>query len=120
MARGPIPDKPRDRPTVPEAAEKLREYRKLPNRYTGGVVHICVDDPNYAQSHADYCVTSAPTYATEEAASYLSGPAHLRSFAVEPTPELVAADIEIAGLIAALTVTQRRKLSTINTYPDLS
>lgn len=95
-------DKPADRPTVPEVAAKLIEYRKLPHRYTGGCVHICVDDPNFEQHHADWCVENAEKWARE-----WGGLKHL------------AADIEIARLVAALTTSQRRRLAALNTYPDM-
>ena len=95
-------DKPHDRPTVTEVAERLRAYRALPGRYVGGCVHIVTDDPNYEQHHADWCLEHAEEWGRDWGdGGYL--------------PE----DLEIATLIAALTTTQRRKLAQLNTYPDM-
>ena len=46
--------KPPDRPTVPDVAIRLREYRKRDGCYTGGAVHIVVDDPNWEQHPGNY------------------------------------------------------------------
>jgi hypothetical protein len=46
MARGPIPDKPRDRPTVPEVLPLARRYYETPGNEAGGHLHVVLDDGN--------------------------------------------------------------------------
>lgn len=90
------------RPQVPDVARELREYRKLPDRMTGGpYLHIIVDDPNYEQHWADGAVEAAQG-------------------AVERGDDHADRDLALTTMIAALTDTQRRKLGDINTYPDLT
>lgn len=69
-------------------------YYRLPGRENGGVVHIITEDGNAKQSHADSCVEEARQHGTSE-------------------------DVEIAELLAAMSLTQRRKLYTqFDFYPD--
>ncbi len=78
------------KPTVPEAAEALRAYYRLPRRGMGGAVHIIVEDTNCSQAHADSCLASAADWQGDEYAQR---------------------DVEIARMLAAMSTTQRRKLS---------
>jgi hypothetical protein len=50
MARGPIPDKPRDRPTVPEVIALARSYYGRPGNEAGGHLHVVLDDGNLADT----------------------------------------------------------------------
>lgn len=54
--RGPVPDKPTDRPTVPQAIAAIRAYYALPgNEVTGGNLHIVVDDKNLDDGSLVHC-----------------------------------------------------------------
>lgn len=55
MARGPIPDKPRSRPTVERVVGLVRAYRSLPENDCGGSLHIVLDDRNLEDSHVAFC-----------------------------------------------------------------
>ncbi len=44
--RGPIPDKPRNRPTVPEVREMIERFYAKPGNDSGGVLHAALDDGN--------------------------------------------------------------------------
>jgi hypothetical protein len=82
-----------DKPILPDVAAKLREYRKREGCYVGGGVHIVVDDNNYEQHHAYWCLKRAQDEGDEH-------------------------DIEIATLINAMSNRQRRRLFALDTYPD--
>lgn len=82
------------KPTVPQAAEALVSYYRLPGCDNGGFVHIITEDGNCKQSHADWCVEEARQHGSPE-------------------------DLEIAELLAAMSFTQRRKLySRFDFYPE--
>lgn len=102
MARGPIPDKPADRPTVPQAAEALRLYYRLPGRANGGAVHIITEDGNIGQGHADWCLENARLWAERWSGA----------------PTFTLFDVAISGMLAAMTSTQRRRLSRMSFYPS--
>lgn len=87
--RGPIPDKPPTRPTVPEVLGLARAYYLKPGNEAGGHLHIVLDDRNLADEDVRFCATEA------ERAGDLDGWA-------------------LARKIELLTGTQRRKL-----YSDL-
>lgn len=55
MARGPIPDKPRDRPTVPEVGERVREYLAKADNWNGGNLHITLADQNETDDDIRWC-----------------------------------------------------------------
>lgn len=59
MSRGPIPDKPKDRPSVPEVAELARAYYEKPGNGCGGSLHIVLDDGNLEDGHIEFCRTYA-------------------------------------------------------------
>ncbi len=79
--------------TVPQAAEALRAYYRLPGNSMGGVVHIITEDGNTKQGHAEGCLEQARAGG-------------------DP------ADIAVASMLAAMTRTQRTKLSRMAFYPD--
>jgi hypothetical protein len=85
MARGPIPDFPRDRPTVPDVARLLLSFYKHEENASGGYLHIVLDDGNIERGHVEWCGAAAREAGDEEAA-------------------------RIADLMAQMTLTQRRKL----------
>jgi hypothetical protein len=99
MGRGPIPDKPRNRPTVPEVAEALRAYYRLPDRGVGGAVHIVIDDGNITQGSADWCAEHAREWGEQWARD-----------------RYIDEDVRIAEMVAALTNTQRSRLARMNFY----
>lgn len=55
MARGNIPDKPADRPKVPEIVELARRFYAKPGNGVGGNLHVVLDDNNLD----DGCIRSA-------------------------------------------------------------
>lgn len=83
MARGPIPDFPRDRPTVPEVAPLVDDY--LERHPAGGNLHIVLDDGNIEVDHVLWCRKNALERGDEDA-------------------------VRIATLMSQMTSTQRRKL----------
>jgi hypothetical protein len=83
MARGPIPDFPRDRPTVPEVAPLIGSY--LDRHPIGGNLHIVLEDGNIEVSHVLWCMQNARERGDDDA-------------------------IRIADLMSRMTSTQRRKL----------
>lgn len=85
MARGPIPDKPADRPKVPEVVEMARRYYAKAGNEVGGNLHVVLDDGNLD----DGCC----------------GSARARAFA--------AGDFDgfkLADALCAMTRTQRRRV----------
>jgi hypothetical protein len=85
MSRGPIPDKPRDRPTVPEVVEMAKRYYAKPENSVGGSLHSVLEDENTE----DISVEGA------------------REFAVERGD---ADGVELADALLAMTRTQRRNV----------
>lgn len=57
MSRGPIPDKPSDRPTVPEVLPLVRDY--YADHMTGGILHVVLDDGNLEDGHIKGCIEQA-------------------------------------------------------------
>jgi hypothetical protein len=51
MARGPIPDKPRERPTVPDVLPLAYAYYEKPGNSAGGSLHSVLDDGNLEEHH---------------------------------------------------------------------
>lgn len=86
------------KPTVPEAAEALREYYRLPHRGMGGCVHIIIEDTNCSQKDADYCASNARHWGENWAGGFLEE------------------DQRIADMLAAMSTTQRRKLSVAYSF----
>lgn len=89
------------RPTVPEAAEALRAYYRLPDRGNGGAVHIITEDGNCEQKHADWCANEAHDW-------------HLRTLG--QSDDYADEDVRIARMLAAMTRTQRRKLYAAHSF----
>ena len=58
MGRGRIPDKPADRPTVPEVVELARRCYAKPGNGVGGTLHAILDDGNIE----DLCLTQSREY----------------------------------------------------------
>jgi hypothetical protein len=88
MARGPIPDKPRDRPTVPQVLEFAQAYNAaLEQRgsYVWGPLHIALGDGNLEEGSIVFCAHAAIDEADVDGA-------------------------RLAGMLLAMTGTQRRKL----------
>jgi hypothetical protein len=53
MSRGPIPDKPQDRPTVPEVLRLVVEFYAKPGNEAGGNLHVVLDDGNLEDQHLE-------------------------------------------------------------------
>lgn len=53
MARGPIPDKPRTRPSVKDLVPLVREIYQ--SSLTGCCLHIALDDGNIEDGHLEFC-----------------------------------------------------------------
>jgi hypothetical protein len=85
MARGPIPDFPHDRPTIPDVVPLLLKFYKHEENSSGGPLHIVLDDGNIATHHVTWCAEQARREGNSEGE-------------------------EIATLMAQMTLTQRRKL----------
>lgn len=52
-----IPDKPADRPTVPQVLPFVRAYYN--DHSVGGSLHIVLDDGNLEDGHIRFCIDSA-------------------------------------------------------------
>jgi hypothetical protein len=85
MARGPIPDFPRDRPTVSDVAPLIDRYWHMPGHEIGGNLHVVLDDGNIDDSSVEGSLETA-----------------LARGDVEAT--------EILTLLRQMTTTQRRRL----------
>jgi len=85
MARGPIPDKPRDRPTVPEVLHLACAYYATPGNSTGGNLHVVLEDENLDDGHVQRCLERAEQEADSDG-------------------------IKLANALLAMTKTQRRRL----------
>lgn len=59
MNRGPIPDKPKERPTVPDLIELIKAFYKIPGNSTGGNLHIVLEDYNESDSNIEWCINRA-------------------------------------------------------------
>jgi len=59
MARGPIPDRPRHRPTVPEVLPLALAYLAQPGNAVGGHLHIVLDDENLRDTDILWCIKVA-------------------------------------------------------------
>lgn len=57
MSRGPIPDFPRDRPTVPEVMPLVKRLFEL--EPVGGNMHIVLDDGNLGVKSIKFCLEVA-------------------------------------------------------------
>lgn len=55
MSRGPIPDKPADRPTVPDVLELAAAYVRKPGNALGGNLHIFLEDENLDDGDLTFC-----------------------------------------------------------------
>ncbi len=84
----PNPDKPRDRPTVPDVLPLVRAIYQRSGGSVGCCLHVLIDDGNVEQTFADSAV--------QLAAERQHGDC------------LVA-----AGLLAQMTPTQRRRISRL-------
>ena len=84
--RGPVPDKPSTRPTVPEVTVLARAYYAKPGDAAGGNLHVVLDDSNLDDSSISFCLERA-----HEAGD--------------------ADGVVLAEKLLALTRTQRRRLS---------
>jgi hypothetical protein len=78
------PDKPRDRPTVPDVLPLIRAIYARPDGASGCCLHIVTDDFNCEQDNIDYCLA----YARERGHTDC---------------------IQAAEMLAAMTITQRSK-----------
>lgn len=62
MSRGPIPDKPKDRPAVPEVQVLIDAYYQFPECGVGGDLHIVLDDRNWDDHSIQWCIDHAGEY----------------------------------------------------------
>jgi len=90
--RGPIPDKPVDRPRVPDVIALARAYYAKPGNRVGGNLHIVLDDGNMEDQHIEWCRQLAQN------AGDVDG-------------------VALADKLLALTRTQRRKIRSAELYP---
>lgn len=91
MARGPIPDKPRDRPTAPQVLTQVKAYVEKvgsapggPAYWNGGNLHVVLADQNEADESIRWCRERAAERDDADA-------------------------VELADALLSLTRTQRRK-----------
>lgn len=66
MSRGPIPDKPRSRPSVAELQPLINAYYQFPGCGVGGDLHIVLDDRNWADHHIQWCIEHAGEWGDRE------------------------------------------------------
>jgi hypothetical protein len=59
MSRGPVPDKPAARPTVPEVVALARAYWAKPGNGAGGALHIFLEDGNVDDASVRFCIEYA-------------------------------------------------------------
>lgn len=59
MSRGPIPDRPADRPTVPEVVALANQIYTSPGGGAGCCLHIVLDDDNLGDNDMQYCIGHA-------------------------------------------------------------
>jgi hypothetical protein len=85
MSRGPIPDKPFNRPTAAIAKERVRSFLAMPGNENGGNLHVVLADQNETDGHIEACLERAKTEDDRPA-------------------------VELAELLLSLTRTQRRKV----------
>lgn len=53
MSRGPIPNKPANRPTVPDVLDMVRQYLARPENFNGGELHVQLADGNIGEGFWD-------------------------------------------------------------------
>jgi hypothetical protein len=85
-------------PTIPDVLPVLRAYYALPHRGLGGCVHVILEDSNADQATADACLKDAQAWGDRWGNGAL--------------PQ----DREVAELLAAMSTTQRRKLSAAHSF----
>lgn len=84
MPRGPIPDKPKGRPTVPEVLPRARSHMERTD-WIGGALHVSLSDGNLGDDSLEFCARKAHEQGDAEAE-------------------------EIARLMLQMTGTQRRRI----------
>lgn len=70
-ARFKIPDKPADRPKVPEVSELIAEYYDKPGHAAGGNCHVVLDDSNHEDSHITWCLENCVSEGDEDGAAIM-------------------------------------------------
>lgn len=58
MSRGPIPNKPGDRPTAREVIALARTFCASPGHNIGGALHIVLDDGNLEEGNIRFCLNA--------------------------------------------------------------
>lgn len=66
MARGPIPDKPTDRPSVAEVQRLIDAYYQFDGCIVGGDLHVVLDDGNWEDGSIQWCIDTAGTREASE------------------------------------------------------
>lgn len=99
MSRGPIPDKPRDRPRTDEVIRKVRVFMAVPEHFNGGALH-CTFEGNLM----DWVIASDRDYAAHGSTSRFDGQFYCCGCGQVPC----ALAVEIATDLLAMTQTQRR------------
>ena len=66
MARGPIPDKPANRPTVRDVVPLVEAFYGLPGCGVGGALHIVLDDANLDDDSIQWCMDTADEHWSQE------------------------------------------------------
>ena len=84
-AKYKIPDRPADRPKVPEVLALVRAYYAKPGNGVGGSLHIVLDDHNVKDSDIAWCRDRAQAAGDEDG-------------------------VKIAELMLQMTPSQRRRL----------
>lgn len=83
--RGPIPDKPANRPTVPEVRALVEHFYQQPGNGCGGLLHCALDDGNLEDEFLALDIARAKAEGDRDAE-------------------------QIATMLFAMTRTQRRKV----------
>jgi hypothetical protein len=94
VARGPIPDKPADRPKVPEVLKAANAFLADPRHIVGGALHMVLEDGNWQDGHIEYCRKKAVEWC------------HCRRKPCQ-------AAIDLCDQLLALTGTQRRRIAAM-------
>lgn len=54
------------RPTIPEVMPLVQAYYAKPGNFTGGSLHVVLDDGNVSDSNVEFCISHARARADED------------------------------------------------------
>lgn len=66
MSRGPIPNKPTNRPSVPELQRLIDAYYQFDRCGVGGDLHVVLDDGNWDDGTIQWCIDHSGEYGDRE------------------------------------------------------